>query len=388
MVFRFATAGQIIFGPGVVRQLAGLAESFGRHALVVSGSNASRAEPLKKNLLTAHIKCSHFQVTAEPDVDIVASGAQLARHKGCDMVVGIGGGSVIDTAKAIAALINNLSPLHDYLEVIGKALPLQNPPAPCIAIPTTAGTGSEVTSNAVIRSNTHRVKVSLRSPGMLPDAAVVDPALTLSLPPEVTAATGFDALCQLLEAYVSNKANPLTDSLCHEGLIRCGRSLHRAWADGDNLDARTDMALASLFSGLALANAGLGAVHGIAGPLGGMHHAPHGDVCARLLPVVTAANIKTLQTDNPQGVVMMRFTEIARLLTGDAHATAHDGVQWLQTMADALQIPALRQWKLRPEEVPALAKQSLNASSMQGNPVTLSTETIEAIIHQAMGPEH
>ena len=288
---------------------------------------------------------------------------------------------------ALAASIT-LPPIQDYLEVIGKALPLDNQPAPCIAIPTTAGTGSEVTRNAVLRSRQHRVKVSMRSPGMLPDYAVVDPELTLSLPPAVTAATGFDALSQLLEAYVSSKANPLTDSLCREGLSRCSRSLKTAYTDMHNLDARTDMALAGLLSGLALANAGLGAVHGIAGPLGGMHNAPHGAVCARLLPIVTAANIKALQNHDTNSLYLARYAEIARILTGDPYATAQNGILWLQSTADRLEIPPLSQWGLQYEQIPSLARQAQKSSSMRGNPIALNVDALEAIIYQGLEAEH
>ncbi len=388
MPFTFASAGQIIFGPGSVRQVADQAKTLGRKALVITGSTPERADRLEKDLKAANLECTRFQVTAEPDVDTIGAGARLARQLGCDLVIGIGGGSVMDAAKAIAALATNPPPIDNYLEVIGKALPFQNAPAPCIAVPTTAGTGSEVTRNAVLRSRRHRVKVSMRSPEMLPRYAVVDPELTLDLPPGITAATGFDALCQLLEAYVTHRANPLTDSLCREGLARCARSLATACNHGQNLAARTDMALASLFSGLALANAGLGAVHGIAGPLGGLHSAPHGAVCARLLPFVAAANIDALQQTGKTGTVMDRYTEIARILSGDPSATAQEGVQWLQDTADRLNIPSLERWGLVRDEVPALASQALKASSMRGNPVELSRKTLEAVIYRALESEH
>ena len=388
MDFTFASAGQIIFGPGTVRQVAGHAAALGRKVLVVTGGNPERAARLLRDLNEANIHSTRFQAAAEPDVETVETGARLAREAGCDLIIGMGGGSVMDTAKAIAALATNRLPIYDYLEVVGKALPFQHPPAPCIAVPTTAGTGSEVTRNAVIRSRRHRIKVSLRSPGMLPAFAVVDPELTLDLPPAVTAATGFDALCQLLEAYVSNRANPLTDSLCREGLIRCARSLRTVFSDGHNLEARTDMALASLFSGLALANAGLGAVHGVAGPFGGLRSAPHGAVCARLLPVITAANITQLQHDPAAVATMERYTEIARILTGDPAATAQNGVQWLQAAVGSLKIPPLGRWGLSSEEVPALADQAMKSSSMRGNPVVLNRQALEDAIRQALVAEN
>ena len=387
MQFSFASAGRIIFGPAAASQIADCAKTLGGRALVVTGSDPGRVAWIFRDLETAHLECTRFQVTAEPEVAVVDSGARLARQSRCDMVIGIGGGSVLDAAKAIAALTTNPPPIDTYLEVIGRALPLPNSPAPCIAVPTTAGTGSEVTRNAVIRSRRHRIKVSMRSVEMLPRFAIIDPELTLDLPPSITAATGFDALCQLLEAYVSSRANPLTDSLCREGLASCARSLKHAVRDGRHLAARTDMAMASLFSGLALANAGLGAVHGIAGPLGGLFDAPHGAVCARLLPSVTAANIAALQADGGFTACLERYTEIARILCRNPAAAASDGVHWLQAAADQLEIPPLDRWGLDQRDVPSLAGQALTSSSMQGNPVKLSRRALEHAICQALETE-
>ncbi len=243
-----------------------------------------------------------------------------------DLVVGMGGGSVIDAAKAIAALLTNPGDPLDYLEVIGRGLPLANACAPMMAIPTTAGTGAEVTRNAVLASPAHRVKVSLRSASMLPDVAIVDPELTLSMPPAVTAATGLDALTQCLEPFVSHLATPLTDGFCREGLARAARSLRRAYHHGSDVAARRDMALASLCGGLALANAKLGAVHGFAGPIGGMFDAPHGAVCARLLPLVMTANVRALEERSPNSPALVRYAEVAKIVTGDADASIADGV--------------------------------------------------------------
>jgi alcohol dehydrogenase class IV len=382
--FSFATAGRILFGPGTVRQVAGHASELGRHALLMTGATPARADGLAADLRVAGIQQTAFIVDREPDVDGIAAGAQLARSRQCDLVIGFGGGSVMDAAKAVAALVTNRGPITDYLEVIGKALPLVEPPVPCIAIPTTAGTGSEVTRNAVIRCPSHQVKVSMRSSDMLPDLAVIDPQLTLGLPPEGTAASGFDALCQLVEAYVCTKANPLTDSLCREGLNRCARSLKTVFEDGRQLAARTDMAMASLFSGLALANAGLGAVHGIAGPLGGMRPAPHGAVCARLLPGITAANIDALGNSPADTRVLNRYGEIASILTGRDRATPVMLIQWLGEMAEQMHIPGLSRWGLRRDDVPQLADQAGRASSMKGNPVPLSTAVLETVIYNAM----
>ena len=296
----------------------------------------------------------------------------------------LGGGSVVDAAKAIAALTANPGRLMDYLEVIGKGRPLQNTPIPYIAVPTTAGTGAEVTKNAVLASHSHRVKVSMRSPRMLPLLAVVDPELTLSMPPAVTAATGMDALTQLLEGYVTKRSNPFTDSLCIEGLNRAARSLRLAYQDGDNLNARMDMSLASLFSGLVLANAGLGAVHGIAGPLGGMHPAPHGGVCAKLLPIVMEANVTALQKRDRNSPLLSRHQRLAAILTGSESASIDDGIQWVHHLADELKIPPLSSFGLSTDHIPDLINKSQKASSMKGNPVQLSDSELQQILEKAI----
>ena len=222
--------------------------------------------------------------------------------------------------------------LLDYVEIIGRGQALTKPSAPFIAIPTTAGTGSEVTRNAVLASPEHRVKVSLRSPLMLARVALVDPELTYDLPPALTASTGLDALTQLIEPFVCLRANPMTDGLCVEGMRRAARSLRVAFTDGQNKSAREDMAVASLFGGLALANAGLGAVHGFAGPIGGMFPAPHGAVCAALLPHVMTANIRALRQRAPGSEALRRYDKVARLLTGSTQQrrmTAWNGsVNW------------------------------------------------------------
>src|SRR5437867_2251260 len=257
--FEFATAPRILFGASALRDVGPIAKGLGHRALIVTGRSAGRASALNRLLGEHEIARWTLAIAGEPKIEDVEHGVQLARGEGCDLVIGFGGGSAIDAAKAVAALTTNGGEVLDYLEVIGRAKPLTNPPLPVIAVPTTAGTGAEVTRNAVLASPEHRVKVSLRSPLMLPKVALVDPELTYELPAELTASTGLDALTQLIEPYVSCKANPLTDAICIEGIRRVARSLRRAFDDGAR-SAREDMALASLFGGLALANAGLGAV--------------------------------------------------------------------------------------------------------------------------------
>jgi alcohol dehydrogenase class IV len=384
MRFEFATAGRIIFGAGTLREVGPLAAGMGSRTLVVTGRTPEHTAPLL-DLLAAHgIETATFAVTDEPTTDVARAGAQRAREAGCDLIIGFGGGSALDTGKAIAALLTNTGDLFDYLEVIGRGQPLTRPPAPYIAIPTTAGTGAEVTRNAVLASPEHQVKVSLRSPLMLPRLALVDPELTYDLPPEITASTGLDAFTQVLEPYVSNKANPLTDALCLEGMRRAARSLRRAYQRGDDAEAREDMALTSLFGGLALANAKLGAVHGFAGPLGGMFPAPHGAVCARLLPYVMEVNVRALQARMSSGEALRRYDEIARTLTGKVGATAGDGVAWVQQLCEALQVPPLASYGVALEDLPSLIEKAAAASSMQGNPIKLTADEMQEILTRAL----
>jgi alcohol dehydrogenase class IV len=384
MRFEFATADRIIFGPGSLGEVASLAVEMGRQPLVITGRSENRAAPLMAALKKRGMEITPFQVMAEPTIDIALAVVQKARQAGCDLVIGIGGGSVIDAGKVAAALITNSGQLMDYLEVIGNAQPLERPAAPYIAIPTTAGTGSEVTRNAVLGSAEHRVKVSMRSPFMLPDLAVVDPELTVSLPPTVTASTGLDALTQLMEAFVSSSANAMTDGICREGLHRAAESLQRVYQNGNDRQAREDMCLASLFSGFALANAKLGAVHGIAGPLGGMLSGAHGAICAGLLPYVMEMNIKALlerETDSP---ALERYNELANILTQRSDADAKDAIVWVKNLCQTLQVESLAHLGLNRADLPAVVAKSQISSSMQGNPIQLTEAELLEILNQAL----
>ena len=381
--FEFATAGRIVFGAGALDEVGPLAASLGRRALVVTGAHVERAAPLFERLDAAGVTHVPFAMPSEPSVPLVQAGAVQARDAGCELVIGFGGGSAIDAGKAIAALLTNEGDPLDYLEVVGRGHPLTQPAAPMIAIPTTAGTGAEVTRNAVLAVPDRRVKVSLRSPLMLPRVALVDPDLTLSLPPAVTAYTGLDALTQLIEPFVTRRANPLTDALCREAIPRVARALPRAYADGQDAAAREEMALASLFGGLALANAGLGAVHGFAGVLGGMYSAPHGAICAALLPHVMAANAAILAERQPESPVLARYGEIARMLTGRADATPAEGAAWVAELIASLDIPPLGRYGLTEAGFPAVIDASARASSMKGNPIELTSDDMADILRRA-----
>lgn len=384
MRFEFATAQKIVFGAGTIREIGSLAQGLGSCALVVTGRSAARAESLLK-LLKNHGLGSHvFSVYGEPDIATIDRGTARAKGAGCDLVVSFGGGSAIDAGKAIAAMLANDGQLLDYLEVIGRGKMLAKPSVPFIAIPTTAGTGSEVTRNSVIASPLHHVKVSLRSPLMLPRIALVDPQLTYGLPPSITASTGLDALTQLIEPYVSSRANPMTDALCIEGMRRAARSLRAAFADGQNTNARADMAVASLFGGLALANAGLGAVHGFAGPIGGMFPAPHGAVCAALLPHVMEINLRALRLRASVNEGLVRYEHVAQLLTGQADSTADGGVAWVGELVSALRVPRLGSYGISSAHSRALVDQASQASSMKANPIALTREEMTEALQRAL----
>ncbi|MBN1201634.1 MAG: iron-containing alcohol dehydrogenase [Anaerolineae bacterium] len=384
MRFEFATATRIIFGTGTLRETGPIAAGMGQRALVVTGRTVERAAPLLRLLGEQGIEHTTFSVQDEPTTETARLSTERAREAGCDMVIAFGGGSALDTGKAIAALLTNGGDPLDYLEVIGRGQPVTRRSAPFIAIPTTAGTGAEVTRNAVLASPEHRRKVSLRSPLMLPHVALVDPELTHSLPPDITAYTGLDALTQVIEPYVSLAANPMTDALCREGMYRAARSLRRAYEQGDNADAREDMAVTSLFGGLALANAKLGAVHGFAGPFGGMFHVPHGAVCASLLPHVMAVNVETLRQREPDSPALARYDTVARILTGDDTAACDDGVAWIRDICHALKVPVLSSFGLTRGDFDTLIEKSAVSSSMKGNPIKLTADDMRAILDRAL----
>jgi len=384
MRFEFATATRIVLGPGTAKEIGPLAREWGTRALVVTGSNPDRAEPVLAGLREHGLSHVVFPVRGEPEVATVQNGVALARAEQCGVVISFGGGSALDAGKAIAAMLTNDGELLDYLEVIGRGKALTKPSAPFIAIPTTAGTGSEVTRNAVLASPEHRVKVSLRSPLMLAKVALVDPELTSDLPPAVTASTGLDALTQLIEPYVSSRANPMTDAVCVEGMRRAARSLRAAFTAGRHPAARFDMSVASLFGGLALANAGLGAVHGFAGPIGGQFPAPHGAVCAALLPHVMEANLRALRQRQPASDALRRYEAVARLLCDRPTATADDGVEWVRKLVTDLRIPRLAQYGLKPEHTAELVAKSAQASSMKANPIVLSPDELSRTLAQAL----
>ncbi len=384
MHFEFTTATRIVFGAGMVNQVGPIAKDYGLRALVVTSRAPGRAERLLAGLKSTSVAAATFPVAGEPELATVEQGTRLAKAEKCELVIGFGGGSAIDAGKAIAAMLTNDGELLDYLEIVGRSKPLTKPSAPFIAVPTTAGTGAEVTRNAVLASPEHKLKVSLRSPLMLAKVAVVDPELTYDLPPALTASTGLDALTQLIEPFVCHRANPMTDGLCVEGLRRAARSLRIACSNGNDKDAREDMAVASLFGGLALSNAGLGAVHGFAGPIGGSFPAPHGAICAALLPHVMAMNLRALRQRDPNGPALARYEEVAWWLAGDMKAKADDGLKWVRALVLDLKVPRLGSFGVRREHFPDLVAKTAKASSMKANPTALTPEEMTEILEQAL----
>lgn len=372
-MFSFATARSIQFGPGVSNHIAELVK--GRRPFVFTGTNPQRYPAY------AAISCAPgFQVEGEPTFDQARRAGLLVRDAGADLLIALGGGAVLDLAKAVSVLAAQGTDPLDHAEVIGKGRPIRSRKIELFAIPTTAGTGAEVTANAVLTSVEDRLKVSLRAPAILPDLALVDPALTLTCPPEVTAYSGMDALTQCLEPFTSHAANPLTDGFATQGLLRA-KSLPIVFSTPDDLEARQDMALCSLLGGLSLANAKLGAVHGLAGALGGLTGAPHGAICAALLGPTTAMNLSTMIEREPENPSLDRYREAAGLLTGVRHTTAL--MEWLIELARHLEIPGLGALGFTKEQIAPAVAAGGRSSSMKGNPIKLTDGELTQVLEMA-----
>jgi alcohol dehydrogenase class IV len=386
--FEFASVGRIVFGCGQFGRIAELALPLGHKALIVANGNRELASRLERVFVAVGIKSLSFRVTGEPTVDMVDQAVVRAQKEMCDMVVGLGGGSAIDCAKAVAALLGNGGLTLDYLEVVGKGRKISHPAVPWIAVPTTAGTGAEVTKNSVVGYPPRKMKASLRSDLILARIALIDPELGAAVPPAVTARCGMDALCQLIEGYTSNGAQPMTDALALEGIGLAGKSLLPAFTRGDDLDARKNMALAALWSGMVLANAGLGAVHGLAAPLGAAFPIPHGTVCAALLPYVMRANVQAARQEDAAHPVLARYAVVGRALTGtqiaDETPAIDAGIAFVHDLCRRMQIPPLRQFALAEKDLAEVTALAQRTSSMRYNPVRLSDDALAGLLRAAL----
>jgi len=377
----FSTVNRIIFGAGEIFSLSKiLGDQYGKRVLIIKGKEHPDPGTLFSICEDAKVKWNYFNVEKEPDVETINQAIKVGRENNCEFVIGFGGGSVIDTGKATAALLNNQGSVLDYLEVVGKGKPLKNPSKPYIAIPTTAGTGSEVTRNAVISVPDKKAKVSMRNAYLLPKVAIVDPELTYGVPRSVTAATGMDAFTQVIEPYVSRYSNSMVDIFCKSAIPKAASYLMRAWEDGNDCEAREHISWVSLMGGLALANAKLGAVHGLAGPIGGMFRAPHGAICAALLPSVMLVNVETLSTRGSDLEKLSRFEDIARWVTGRENATTNEGIDWLSSLCKNMEIPRLSELGIKKEHFPEIIQKSRKSSSMKGNPIQLTEHETEKIL--------
>jgi alcohol dehydrogenase class IV len=382
--FDLAVPADVRFGAGRVTEVPDALAGFGAtRVLVVTGRTTSRADAIRSALGEASLSSIAFGVATEPSIERVRAAMELISEAGCDAVLGFGGGSAIDVAKAAALLATSGTDPLEHLEVIGAGRPILKPGLPCLAVPTTAGTGSEVTRNSVLSGG--GVKASLRSPLMLPKVAVIDPDLLVGLPSATIAASGMDALSQLIEPLLSQRANPFSDALARDGIRRSARSLRRAYEEGmEDAEVREDLTLASLFGGLCLANSGLGAVHGIAAAAGARLSAPHGAVCAAVLAAAMEVNLRALRDRAPEHPALVRMAEVATVLTGQPDATLEDGIAWLEELTAALYIPGLATDKLSEEEISGIVAAAQKASSMRGNPIELSDSEVTEIVTRSL----
>ncbi len=383
MAFEFATAGRVVFGAGRLSEAGDLVRTCGAHALVVTGRTPERAAPLLALLRERRVGVTLFSTPGEPEIGTVRNGTAVARAEGCDCVVGFGGGAALDAAKAIAALIPNKGDVLDYLEIIGGGEVLTTEPVPFVAIPTTAGTGSEVTANSVLSSPEHRVKVSLRSPMMLAKIAVVDPELTYDLPPAVTAATGLDTLVQVIEPFVSKRANPLCDGLCREGMVRVARVAGRLRGRMQHESARGYGGCEPVW-GYGLGERRLGGSTRSGRSTGRDDPRAHGALCAVLAPPVVEMNLQALRVRGSNSDALTRYAEVAYLLTGDPQAQPEDAVEWLKKLVADLGMPRLSSYGFAEADIPELVEKAGRAGSMKPNPVELTSEELATIVRAAL----
>ena len=389
MQFEFLSTPRIFFGAKQFQNIGSLVKEFGSRLLVVASGSALNSpetrETLTVSILKHKIEFDTYLIKGEPTTEIIDSGVRKAKEFKAEVVMGVGGGSTVDACKAIAGLFTNGGSAKDYMEVIGKGSVITRPSLPIIAVPTTAGTGSEVTKNAVILAEEEKFKASIRSPLLIPNIAVIDPRLMLTVPPPVTATCGMDALTQLIEAYTSNKSQPLTDALALLGVEKASKSLLTCYRNGQLLEPREDMALASLLSGICLANAGLGAVHGFASPLGGLQ-IPHGVICAALLAPIIEKNIRELKALDPKNTTLAKYATLGEIVSeksfptiGEAHKAL---IEYLKNLTQELNIPTLSEYRLTDSDVRTIVDKAKRSSSMRYNPISLKEDVLTEILRK------
>jgi len=375
--FGIAGPGRILFGRGEAAKAVGLITGYGLRGVVVHGAQATRAAWLIDGLRVAGADVLALPCPGEPTLAMLEAALDAARGQGAQWVVALGGGAALDLGKALAGLTPGTTPPMDHLEVVGRGLPLSAPPLPFIAIPTTSGTGAEATRNAVIGLPDHGRKVSLRDDRMLARLAIVDPALTDDCPRGVTLASGLDALTQVIEPFVCSRASRFTDALTKPA-IPLGISALMRLMQAEDRQARDDLAWVSLSGGLALANSGLGAVHGLAGVIGGITPAAHGAICGALLgPVLQMNRARAI------GAAHARLTEVCAALGAGLGVPGAHAPRALQDWAAAAGLPGLAAQGLRVADHAAVAEAALVSSSMKANPAVLSVADLRAVLGEA-----
>jgi alcohol dehydrogenase class IV len=378
--FEFSTAGRIRFGRGTAREASAVAASYSTSVLVVHGRNPARAAWLMDDLRDRGLDPLAIACSGEPDIAVVQESLELARPASPGVVVALGGGSAIDLGKALAALIPNLAGPRAYLETVGEGRSLDVAPLPLVAVPTTAGTGSEVTKNAVIGVPSHGRKVSLRDTRLIPKVAIVDPALTDGTPAAVTFSSGLDAITQVIEPYLSPEATPVTDALCRDAIPRGLAALARL-GQAEDAVARDDMALTSLFGGIALANARLGAVHGLAGVIGGRTGASHGAICAALLPHVLSANNAAIPPDSD---VAARLQDVMVWIGAALSVRPADSLEALVQWNLRSGLPGMRALGISEADIGTIGAEARTASSSKGNPVPPDAFDFEGVLRASL----
>ena len=380
---------KIVFGNGTVARIPELAAEFGRKALIMTGARSFIATPawnkLQESLHSAGMVFEHGIVSGEPSPALVDEIAAKFRRADIDVVIGIGGGSVLDAAKAVAGLLRIKNSVLDFLEGVGPELPYMGPEVPFIAVPTTAGTGSEATKNAVLsKQGAEGYKKSFRHDRLVANYAVVDPELLATCPQELIAANGMDAFTQLLESYVSIRANPFTDALAMSG-IRAVRDSLLPWYnyEGDIAQHRANMAYGALLSGITLAQAGLGSVHGLAAPLGAFFPMPHGVVCGTLVAECTRMIIELLLAEQPDGDALWRYAHVGKVLANNMRLSEQDGLETLLEMLEnwtqALRLPHLSSYGMTSADIPKVVA-NCRGNSMKTNPIVLPDEKVAQIL--------